>query len=186
MVETRRSSRKRAAPEAKAEEAKATKPAKRAAPSTQQPPKTPPSVTLPDIALLDEEGNEVKIADLTKTRGAVLFLYPRASTPGCTVQGCLFRDAYSRFTALGYDVYGLSMDKPNAQRNFKTKQSFPYHLLSDPDAVLVRALGATNGPGRVKRSHFVFAPGGELTASVVGVSPKESADLALQAIERKG
>lgn len=64
--------------------------------------------------------------------GAVFFLYPKANTPGCTTQACGFRDNYATFTAKGYKVYGLSMDKPAAQLSWKEKNNLPFDLLSDP------------------------------------------------------
>lgn len=60
-------------------------------------------------------------------------MYPRANTPGCTKQACGFRDNYSAITKNGYGVYGLSGDKPIAQRTWKSKQQYQYNFLCDVD-----------------------------------------------------
>ena len=63
----------------------------------------------PNFQSLDEAGNTISLADY-KGKKLVLFFYPKASTPGCTVEACNLSDNYSRFTAQGYDVLGVSAD----------------------------------------------------------------------------
>ena len=57
----------------------------------------------------------------------MLFFYPRASTPGCTIEACEFRDDIKQFGKKGAVVLGISPDTPKAQTNFKEKQDLPYH-----------------------------------------------------------
>jgi peroxiredoxin Q/BCP len=54
-----------------------------------------------------------------------------------------------------------------------TQKEFPYPLLSDPDRVLVAALGAKDASGKTKRGHFVFSKGGKLVERKLPVSPKD-------------
>lgn len=68
----------------------------------------------------------------------MFFVYPRANTPGCTKQACGFRDNHAAITAAGFDVYGLSFDKPKSQANWQTKYDLPYHLLTDADGTVRR------------------------------------------------
>jgi len=68
----------------------------------------------------------------------VLYFYPKDSTPGCTLEGQDFRDAYRKFTRAGADVLGVSKDSIKAHENFKSKQGFPFDLLSDTDEMLCR------------------------------------------------
>lgn len=84
------------------------------------------------------EGRQVSVQELLqeveaspgdKGKGLVLFTYPKASTPGCTTQACLFRDNYKPITDAGYAVYGLSTDSEKANGNFVAKQGLPYPLL---------------------------------------------------------
>ncbi|KAG5518500.1 hypothetical protein PMAC_002896 [Pneumocystis sp. 'macacae'] len=132
--------------------------------------------TLPDIILKNELGDDVHIQNIADEYPVIIFAYPKASTPGCTVQGCGFRDNYSTIESKNYRIYGLSMDTPKAQLAFKTKQNFPYHLLSDPKAELIGALGASKSGFKIARSHWIFNKGGVLLDMKIGVSPKDSVE----------
>ncbi len=61
----------------------------------------------------------------------ILFFYPKASTPGCTVEVCNFRDHYSELSEKGFEVIGVSADSVKRQSNFATKQSLNYNLIAD-------------------------------------------------------
>lgn len=67
-----------------------------------------------------------------KDNGVVIFFYPRANTPGCTVQACAFRDKTAAIEKEGYKIYGMSADRPRSQANWKKKQRLEYCLLCDP------------------------------------------------------
>ncbi|KAF5381441.1 hypothetical protein D9757_009069 [Collybiopsis confluens] len=144
---------------------------------------------LPDITLKSEKEVDVEISLLAKEKGVVLFLVPKADTPGCTNQACGFRDIYSEFTTAEYEVYCVSADPPAAQSKWQDKKSLPYGLLSDPERKLISALGA-NDKGKTKRSHFVFAKAedgaegkGKLVEKKLGVKPVDSPKLALDFIK---
>ncbi|KIW91206.1 uncharacterized protein Z519_08102 [Cladophialophora bantiana CBS 173.52] len=89
------------------------------------------------------DGTDVTLKELIEKSGAgvVIFTYPKASTPGCTNQACLFRDNYTPITGASLAVYGLSTDSPKANTTFATKQKLPYQLLCDPNATLTSAIG---------------------------------------------
>ncbi|ELR08655.1 hypothetical protein VC83_03867 [Pseudogymnoascus destructans] len=101
-------------------------------------------------------------------KGVVLFTYPRASTPGCTTQVCLFRDSYAPFSAAGFAIYGLSNDSPKANTTFKTKQNLPYDLLCDPKATLIEAIGLKKSPSGTQRGLFVVDKEGKVLAAEPG------------------
>ncbi|KDQ16818.1 hypothetical protein BOTBODRAFT_106548 [Botryobasidium botryosum FD-172 SS1] len=129
--------------------------------------------TLPSLTLLNEKMEEINVGEITGEKGAVLFLVPRANTPGCTTQACNFRDSYAGFEELGYSVFCISTDTPQAQAKWQTKNNLPYSLLSDPKRVLIKALGASSGK-TTKRSHFVFEKGtGKLVEQKIGVKPAD-------------
>ncbi|KTW30042.1 thioredoxin peroxidase DOT5 [Pneumocystis jirovecii RU7] len=132
--------------------------------------------TLPDIILKNELEEDVHIQNIADEYPVIIFAYPKASTPGCTAQGCGFRDNYATIESKNYRIYGLSMDMPKAQLAFKTKQNFPYHLLSDPKAELIGALGASKSGFKIARSHWIFNKGGVLSDMKIGVSPKDSVE----------
>ncbi|KAE8376479.1 thioredoxin-like protein [Aspergillus bertholletiae] len=114
--------------------------------------------------VLDGFGGEIETNDGIKTTlnklvdesksGVVLFTYPRASTPGCTKQACMFRDNYDHLTSTGFSIYGLSADSPRANTTFKTKQSLPYPLLCDTASTLIGALGFKKTPKGTTRGIF--------------------------------
>ncbi|KAK8202858.1 thioredoxin-like protein [Phyllosticta capitalensis] len=129
---------------------------------------------------LDGFGGEIETNDGTKTSlkklvddskaGVVLFTYPKASTPGCTKQACLFRDSYTPLTATGLSIYGLSADSPKSNTTFKTKQNLPYPLLCDPSFALIKAIGLAK-PGNAKgtvRGVFVVDKAGKVLAAEPG------------------
>ena len=95
----------------------------------------------PAFTLTDQNGATVSLSDFSGRKVFVWF-YPRASTPGCTAEGCTLRDHATDFEALGIEILGISMDSVRKQKNFATKQGFPYRLLSDPDGVAVHGFGA--------------------------------------------
>ncbi|KAF8344815.1 AhpC-TSA-domain-containing protein [Amanita rubescens] len=137
---------------------------------------------LPTLTLKNEKDEDIQVADLASEKGVVMFLVPKADTPGCTNQACGFRDIYEEFSTLDYDVYCLSADTPSAQVKWQTKKELPYHLLSDRNRVLIGALGAAEG-NKTKRSHFVFEKGGKLVDKKIPVKPNDSPKLALEFIK---
>lgn len=140
--------------------------------------------TLPTgIVLKNDKDEDVSIDEISREKGAVFFVYPKANTPGCTNQACLFRDAYDQFGPLGYEVYGLSSDSPAAQSSWKSKHSFPYPLLCDPAQILLSLLGAKKGVKQNQRGHYIVEKGGKLVDAKYTISPKESAELALEFIK---
>ncbi|KAG8528021.1 uncharacterized protein KY384_006937 [Bacidia gigantensis] len=95
------------------------------------------------------EGAKVTLQSLLDECGRsnlVIFTYPKASTPGCTTQACLFRDEFATLTESGLKIYGLSKDSPKSNTTFKTKQNLPYALLCDPKETLITAIGMKKSP----------------------------------------
>jgi len=66
-------------------------------------------------------------------KNLVIYFYPKDSTPGCTTEGNEFTDNYKIFKKLGTEILGVSRDSIKSHENFKSKQSFPFELLSDAD-----------------------------------------------------
>ena len=122
----------------------------------------------PDIQLQTETGEEFRLSDL-KGKRVVLYFYPKADTPGCTVEACEFRDDIRKFDKKGVAVIGVSPDKPAAQAKFKDKYSLPFSLLADPDKAAAQAFGVwkeKNMYGKkvmgIERSTFVIGPEGKI------------------------
>ena len=89
-----------------------------------------------DFTLQNQDGRSVSLTDF-KPSPVVLFFYPRADTPGCTIESCGFRDAFERFQREGIVVLGISRDTVKDQKKFKDKYKLPYDLLADPEMELI-------------------------------------------------
>ena len=95
----------------------------------------------PEFVGTDENGKEVSLNDF-KGHKLVLYFYPKDSTPGCTAEACDLRDNNHSNLSLGYQVLGVSKDSPASHRKFIEKYSLPFHLISDPDCVILKAYEA--------------------------------------------
>jgi len=122
----------------------------------------------PDIQVRTDTGETFRLSDL-KGRRVVLYFYPKADTPGCTVEACEFRDGIQAFAKKGTAVVGVSPDKPEAQAKFKTRYGLPFTLLADEDRAAAQAYGVwkeKNMYGKktmgIERTTFVIAPGGKI------------------------
>ena len=123
----------------------------------------------PAFTLDDHTGTSVSLSDF-RGRHLVIFFYPAAMTPGCTKEACDFRDSLVRLQHAGYDVVGISPDKPEKLARFAEKESLTYPLLSDPDRAVLGAYGAYGEKtlyGKkvtgVIRSTIVVGPDGAVT-----------------------
>ena len=94
----------------------------------------------PDIRVRTDSGEEFRLSSL-KGKRVVLYFYPRADTPGCTVEACEFRDQIKAFAKKGTAVVGVSPDKPAAQAKFKEKYDLPFALLADEEKAAAQAYG---------------------------------------------
>ncbi|MGW4806552.1 thioredoxin-dependent thiol peroxidase [Kitasatospora sp. NPDC004272] len=101
-----------------------------------QPGDTAPAFTLPDA-----DGKEVSLADHLGRR-VIVYFYPAALTPGCTKQACDFTDNLEVFAGAGYDVIGISPDKPEKLGKFREAEDLKVTLLSDPEHRVLEAYGA--------------------------------------------
>ena len=72
-------------------------------------------------------------------KNLVIYFYPKDSTPGCTTEGQEFRDSYKIFKKMNTEILGVSRESIKSHENFKSKQSFPFELLSDPDEKVCKA-----------------------------------------------
>jgi peroxiredoxin Q/BCP len=100
-----------------------------------------PGDTAPAFSLDDADGKPVSLSDFLG-RKVVLYVYPAAMTPGCTTQACDFRDSLSSLNAAGYQVIGLSPDKPSKLAQFRDMEGLTFPLLSDPSKETLTAYGA--------------------------------------------
>ena len=109
--------------------------------STTPAPRLSPGDPAPDFTLLDDAGAEVSLSSL-RGRKVVVYFYPAAMTPGCTKQACDFTATQDAFREEGYEVLGISPDKPEKLARFRDKEALGIRLLSDPDKAVMSAWGA--------------------------------------------
>ena len=83
----------------------------------------------PNFSLLNYNGDTITLNDL-KGKDFVLWFFPKASTPGWTVEGKGFREEFEEYKKLGYEIIGVSGDAPSKQKKFVEKFDFPFRLLS--------------------------------------------------------
>ena len=141
-----------------------------------------PGDKAPDFAAKNEQGNTVKLSDY-KGKKLILFFYPKANTPTCTVEACNLNDNYKLLSKKGYEILGVSADTAKKQQNFKNKFSFNYPLLADVDKKVIEAYGVW-GPkkfmGRefdgIHRVTFVIDENGILEQVITKVKSKEHAE----------
>jgi thioredoxin-dependent peroxiredoxin len=142
----------------------------------------------PSFSLLDQSGRTVTLADYAGRR-LLIYFYPQADTPGCTVQSCEVRDAREDLSSLGVDVVGISPDTPDEQAAFDEKFSLGFPLLSDFGHKICDAFGVWgeknmygNKYEGVIRSSFLVGADGRLEQVWYKVTPKDTVPNARKAL----
>lgn len=95
----------------------------------------------PAFTLLNQDGEKVSLKDFKGEKNVVLYFYPKAMTPGCTVQACGIRDSKKELAKLDTVVLGVSPDAPNRLEKFIEKQKLNFTLLSDEDHAITEKYG---------------------------------------------
>ena len=133
----------------------------------------------PEDLGIDQEGRQHRLSDY-KGKKLVVFFYPKASTPGCTVEACDLRDNYHRFLASGYQVLGVSADSAKRQQNFKEKNHLPFPLIADTERKVIKAFGVWGEKkfmGRtfdgIHRTTFIIDQNGIIEEVISKVKTKE-------------
>lgn len=121
----------------------------------------------------------------------VLYFYPKDSTPGCTIEGQDFRDAYADFQKLNTEILGISRDSLKSHESFKCKQQFPFELISDPDETLCQQFDVIKMKSMygkqvrgIERSTFLIDPQGILRHEWRKVSVKGHVAEVLQTLKK--
>ena len=94
----------------------------------------------PDFTGTLHDGSTVSLADYAGKK-LIIFFYPKDDTPGCTVAACSLRDNFGELQAKGYELLGVSPDKPAKHQKFITKHSLPMPLLADEEHKMMDAYG---------------------------------------------
>jgi len=134
-----------------------------------------PGDTAPDFTLPDADGKPVSLSEF-RGRRVIVYFYPAASTPGCTKEACDFRDSLADLNDAGYDVLGISPDKPAKLAKFRDAEGLTFPLLADEDRAVLTTWGAFGEKqmyGKtvtgVIRSTFVVDPEGKIEEALYNV-----------------
>lgn len=129
----------------------------------------------PAFTLLDDRGRKVALTSY-KGNTVILYAYPAAMTPGCTMQACDFRDSLASLTKAGYAVLGISPDAVDTLAEFRKRDHLTFPLLSDPDHKVLEKYGAYGEKklyGKIVvgviRSTFVIGPDQRIERAMYGV-----------------
>jgi thioredoxin-dependent peroxiredoxin len=148
-----------------------------------------PNDKVADFSLQDEQEKTVHLSDFAG-KPVVLFFYPKADTPGCTIEACGFRDIFAKIQKSGAVVLGISRDTPRAQKKFKEKYELPYTLLADVDEVVCKqfdVLKEKNMYGKkvigIERTTFLIGPDQRLIKVFPKVKPEGHAEEVLEAVK---
>ena len=147
----------------------------------------------PAFTLLDQDGNKVSLKQFRGNSNVVLYFYPKAMTPGCTVQACGIRDSKKELAKLDTVVLGVSPDPVARLGRFIEKQDLNFTLLSDEDHAVTEKYGAwglKKFMGRefmgVLRSTYIIGKDGRLKYIMDKVKTKSHHDDVIALIKDLG
>ena len=140
-----------------------------------------PGAIAPNFTAVDQHGDTRSLSEYAGKK-LVLYFYPKDDTPGCTAEACDLRDNYQRLQAEGYEILGVSPDKPAKHVKFIEKYDLPFDLLADEDHAVAEAYGVWGEKkfmGRtfdgIHRTTFVIDGEGKLLDVITKVNTKEHA-----------
>ncbi|MGB0378910.1 MAG: thioredoxin-dependent thiol peroxidase [Luminiphilus sp.] len=144
----------------------------------------------PQFSLQDQDGETVSLKQFKGTHTVVLYFYPKAMTPGCTVQACGLRDAAPQLNKRDVVALGVSPDPVSRLAKFRDRDGLNFTLLSDEDHAIADKYGAW-GPkkfmGRefdgILRTTFIIGKDGRLKAVMDKVKTKSHHDDVLAIID---
>ena len=139
--------------------------------------------TAPDFSLQNQRGETITLSDFRGKKNVVVYFYPKAMTPGCTVQACCIRDTKEALEALDTVVLGISPDPYPRLARFEEKQQLNFDLLSDESHGVIDSYGCwglKKFMGRefmgVLRTTFIVDKNGKLALVMNKVKTKSHHD----------
>lgn len=146
----------------------------------------------PVFSLQNQHGETVSLKDFKGNKNIVLYFYPRASTPGCTVQACGMRDYKKELAKLDTVTLAVSPDSVRKLKNFADKQDLDFDLLSDEDHQIAEKYGVwglKKFMGResmgILRTTFIIGKDGRLKHIMDKVKTKTHHDDVLELLKEK-
>ena len=140
--------------------------------------------------MADATSDKIISNDTFNNQNFVIYFYPKDSTPGCTTEGQEFRDSYEKFKKLNTEILGVSRDSIKSHENFKSKQNFPFELLSDPDEKMCKSFDVMKMKSMygkqymgVDRSTFLIDTNGKVIKEWRSVKVKGHVDEVLETVK---
>ena len=132
-----------------------------------------PGADAPEFSVNDHNGNKINLKDFLGKK-IVLWFYPKADTPGCTMEGQGFRDDFKKFQEKDIQIFGVSLDNENDNKAFAEKFSFPYPLLCDVDREVALSYQAVSSKEDqyASRISYVIGEDGKILESIENVDTK--------------
>ena len=132
-----------------------------------------PGADAPEFSVNDHNGNKINLKDFLGKK-IVLWFYPKADTPGCTMEGQGFRDDFEKFQQKDIQIFGVSLDNENDNKAFAEKFSFPYPLLCDVDREVALSYQAVSSKEDqyAARISYVIGEDGKILESIENVDTK--------------
>ena len=127
----------------------------------------------PDFSVKDHNGNTVNLKDY-RGKKVVLWFYPKADTPGCTMEGQGFRDDFKTFEDKNIQIFGVSLDNKADNKAFAEKFSFPYPLLCDVEREIALSYHSVKDVEEqyAARITYVIGEDGKILESIENVDTK--------------
>jgi peroxiredoxin Q/BCP len=141
--------------------------------------------TAPTFTLPSQEGTPVSL-DSYKGKWVVLYFYPKDMTSGCTLEAHNFQRDLAKYQAQDAVILGVSVDSVDSHKQFCTKDSLSFTLLSDQDKKVVTAYGSLGnyaGFKIAKRNTFLIDPSGKIVKVWTGVDPSGHSEEVLAALQ---
>lgn len=138
----------------------------------------------------DQNGKMIT-SDQFPGKKILLYFYPRDNTPGCTAEACNLRDHYALLRKKGIEIIGVSTDSVKSHKNFESKFSLPFTLISDEEKKIVKAFGVWGEKKMYGKSYegtfrtsFLIDEHGMITHLFEKVDTKDHAAQVLKEIEK--
>jgi len=145
----------------------------------------PVGATAPEVTGTTLDGKTVSLAQ-SRGRRALVYFYPKDSTPGCTREACALRDTFDRFTARGVVIFGVSQDSRESHQDFAQEHRLPFPLVADEEGSIARDYGVSSTFGFSSRVSFLIDERGRVAHVWPDVDPAVHADRVLAVIDAEG
>jgi peroxiredoxin Q/BCP len=135
----------------------------------------------PAFKLPSQDGQEYGLNNF-KGKWVVLYFYPKDMTQGCTIEAHGFQNDLAKYDAANAVILGVSVDSVDSHKQFCTKDSLTFKLLSDSEKKTAEAYGSLSERGMASRNTFLIGPDGKIAKVWTAVKPQHHSEEVLAAL----